>query len=503
MKKLLIILLLCPFLAHSQNGGIWTFANQRPVGASIFISPTAFPQTFTNTAGSPSGSQQINYSYNSIPANSGGVTLPSWMEGSLDNSTWNAGPFTSLQGSGIFYSRVKAATSAGTYGPSYVIFTATGAKSDSCLANATVTSGTHPTNVSSPPTLSFSTPVNTQSTNLIFTLNGNNLTGNDTVNAPAGFGVGTDGFNYTTQIILTQGGGTITQQIYTVLLSNTTPGSLSGYVITKSAGATPDSVAVSGTVTSSTGGDVSIGQFFMTLTAATPVTNFKNVIGGPDTATITNFDLANEAANNGVPVSLKFYSGTNRWNPLSGQHAAANAPQGATAVNAPASTYFSVATCGGYVYNQIQNYTGFALADTSAIVGGLTPGQLYTMIMMPSRAVTNRTMTFYIIDSTNNRVDSDATIDAGQNATHFYVMQNIVPDSRGTFKWAVTPRAGDGTSVAQYGFANAFVIIWQGSRKTGAMDQSVFYNYKRLDEYMYALNHPYHEPFYRSQPLEQ
>lgn len=135
MKKLCLALFLLPFAAIAQIPDYSRI--QAPIGPNIVVSPLTM--TFVDTSGSPSQSQPAAYGFNALTGGNGAISLPTWAEGSTDNGlTWH-GSFSSLvSGIGTLLVRVKSGNSNGSYGPSAVAFTATGATTVNLMISATV-----------------------------------------------------------------------------------------------------------------------------------------------------------------------------------------------------------------------------------------------------------------------------------------------------------------------------------------------------------------------------
>jgi hypothetical protein len=125
----------------------------------------------------------------------------------------------------------------------------------------------------------FTTALGTASAQQPVTVTGTELSGNVTATAPAGFEVSwTAGANFSVSQILTQTGGSITNVPLYIRMSGAALGSFSGVVTITSPGATAQTVAVSGTVT----------------TAATPnlparITGISPASGGAGAAILVHF----------------------------------------------------------------------------------------------------------------------------------------------------------------------------------------------------------------------
>ena len=96
----------------------------------------------------------------------------------------------------------------------------------------------------------FSTTAGTPSAAQTVSLSGSSLTGNITVTPPAGYEVSSDGITFSSSLSLTPVSGSVAATTISVRLSGASSGSFSGDVSFASTGATTQTRAVSGTVTS-------------------------------------------------------------------------------------------------------------------------------------------------------------------------------------------------------------------------------------------------------------
>ena len=96
----------------------------------------------------------------------------------------------------------------------------------------------------------FSTTAGTPSAAQTVSLSGSSLTGNITVTPPAGYEVSSDGITFSSSLSLTPVSGSVAATTISVRLSGASAGSFSGDVSFASTGATTQTRAVSGTVTS-------------------------------------------------------------------------------------------------------------------------------------------------------------------------------------------------------------------------------------------------------------
>jgi hypothetical protein len=96
----------------------------------------------------------------------------------------------------------------------------------------------------------FSTTAGTPSAAQTISVSGSSLTGNITITPPAGYQVSSDGITFSSSVSLTPVSGSVAATTISVRLSGASSGSFSGDVSFASTGATTQTRAVSGTVTS-------------------------------------------------------------------------------------------------------------------------------------------------------------------------------------------------------------------------------------------------------------
>lgn len=134
MKQLLFVLLSIPVFASAQIPDLSRI--QAPGAPNIIATPATI--SVTDTTGTPSQPQTINYSFNALTAANGAISMPSWAEGSIDGGfTWHSSFSSLASGAGTLLSRVKSSTAAGTYS-NVITFSAIGASSVTPTFNATV-----------------------------------------------------------------------------------------------------------------------------------------------------------------------------------------------------------------------------------------------------------------------------------------------------------------------------------------------------------------------------
>jgi hypothetical protein len=131
--------------------------------------------------------------------------------------------------------------------------TGTGSSRRIGLADLVISTGSIATptvNVTGSPFSAFSTTAGTPSAAQTVSVSGSSLTGNITVTPPAGYEVSSDGITFSSSVSLTPVSGSVAATTISVRLSGAAAGSFSGDVSFASTGATTQTRAVSGTVTS-------------------------------------------------------------------------------------------------------------------------------------------------------------------------------------------------------------------------------------------------------------
>jgi hypothetical protein len=131
--------------------------------------------------------------------------------------------------------------------------TGTGSSRRIGLADVVVSTGSIATptvNVTGSAFNAFSTTAGTPSAAQTVSVSGSNLTGNITITPPAGFEVSSDGTTYSSLVSLTPVSGSVAATTISVRLSGAAAGSFSGDVSFASTGATTQTRAVTGTVSS-------------------------------------------------------------------------------------------------------------------------------------------------------------------------------------------------------------------------------------------------------------
>lgn len=432
MKKLLLILFLLPLFCKAQ------------LDFSLIMKPASGPTVsidkgflvFSNQTGSPSAYQVINTVFSALTSSNGGITVPSFTEISLDNgSTWS-GTLSGLSNqSTAIRARSKGSNTAGSYGPTNIVFTIGGVSQQTCSITATVSSST-PTLTVTPSSIStFSTTTDAQSTSIPATVNGSNLLVNDTVNCPAGYVVSVDGGStFATAGIIFQTGGSINSYaIYYAIAGGQAIGNPSG-TSTHKAGAATANVSLSGTVTSSGASiDTTVEQFSFSLSTVAP-DSITEIWGHPNLANITVV-----GTHNYQPVT--FQSWEAKWDSLSGQNNATNTG-GVTSTT----TGVPVTILPGYWFENVPTRGAWNLTnDTMCTISGLNPAKHYKFIFYNQRNSANHLMTVHACDSIGFRhigLDT-ADIDAGLNTTALTTLKNLLPDASGKIRFGIKPKQGN------------------------------------------------------------
>ena len=429
MKRILAYLLvLSPILGWGQTRNIRNMV--QPVsGPTIAITPL-FLGPFSNQTGTASGTSPVTYSFSSLTGNNGSITLPSWAEGSINSGSTYAGSFSSLaNGSGTLLVRVKASTASGSYGPSNVVFSATGATTQNCSIQATV-SALSPSLTATPTSLTIpSTLFGTRSSSVSFNINGTNLTGiYDTVRAPANTNISIDGVNFFTSYLVPISGGTINNQVVYVVTTATAPvGTFSGNVAMTTPGISgPVNCAVSGTVTSST----TTYYFAFSHIQATVPSGFVNCYGDPFTGvrTFTN-----------GPLTLSSVA-TTSWHPYASDSAAYNTLGflGSTVPNFPDSVlrraWFNYSGPNHFGDSSVQG-----LGNKMIVISGCNTSHAYTIVVTYS-IITGFTATNKVrIVGASTYISS--LVNWSGNTSQYVTFTNVFSDGTGnlTFYFFTEP----------------------------------------------------------------
>lgn len=150
MKKLFLIILLgiIGLSARSQSIFMLTYTTTPTpvVNTSVITLPN-----FTNVSGTSPTAQTFTTSGINL-VTGGTVTCPSWMELSIDNSTWSTpNLFFSLSSGGFagqpitVYSRTQASTAPGSYSGNISVVSGTASKNVAVTATVSAASGSHDT----------------------------------------------------------------------------------------------------------------------------------------------------------------------------------------------------------------------------------------------------------------------------------------------------------------------------------------------------------------------
>jgi hypothetical protein len=149
----------------------------------------------------------------------------------------------------------------------------------------------------------FSTTAGTPSAAQTVSVSGSNLTGNITITPPAGYEVSSDGIAFSSSLSLTPVSGSVAAMTISVRLSGASAGSFSGDVSFASTGATTQTRAVSGTVTSAY--DAWAAGYSLTGASALPTADPDNdgLNNNNEYAFGTNPNVANAALMTATTIS--------------------------------------------------------------------------------------------------------------------------------------------------------------------------------------------------------
>ena len=402
MKKLLFLLFLSPILVKAQVPRVFQFINnQQPVVVSgPNINVTGFLNQFTNVTGTVSSTQLISFIGSNLTTNVSGALTGSGLEISSNNSSFGSTVSYTQSGgsaSGNVYLRVAAATGVGS-GSGWLILSSTGATPDSIAYSYTTSAvaslSISPTSLTLPTTASGTAGARDT---VIVTFAGTSIT---TSVPPTGTEVSVDGGNtYSTGTL-----GFSTGSPYKVMVriaAAASPGSISGNLTFNGSGVSPQSVALTGTVTNS----------------STP----------NDTI---NTNVWDSVRGFGQYVNAQW----NNWAPVSPSTGLTSAPQKyATGVQSPIT--ISV--------NQINDYAAngatYGNSNTLGYPAGVMAECLYNTTSNFTLTYANLTAGTYrveIISSTNagsgpfpavwtSGATSTSSIDAYNNQTNLVVLDNL------------------------------------------------------------------------------
>ena len=430
MKRIVILVFSLLALASIQAQGRLNLSNiVRPTtGPNIVIGNSSL-SPFTTTTGTASSTQSTTYNGTNLTANII-ITMPSGFEGSINGgSSYNTSLTATQSGgnaSGTLLVRVAASTSAGSYNNISITFASTGATTRSCAVSATVnpTSPFISGSVNSLPSLS--TLTGTASILDSFTVSGGNLTANALVTFPTGFEGTLNKTAYTSTVTLNQSGGTLTGQpvwVYTRIAASTGVGSYTDPVIITSTGATPDSIAITGTVSSSNDKDSIRVQFDSTSVAQSGWTIMR---GAPNLNVITA-----TGGNSGTITVSSISTSSNNWKPVTTVCAFPNngTPNGTVwnyAPNVMRECWFS--------YNDAYNASYPKIKISGLKTGGVTYTLKITSSISTSIAGFACDVDYRILGNSLYGPTVLAAQSGGvENTANSVTFTNIVPDGTGSF----------------------------------------------------------------------
>jgi hypothetical protein len=144
------------------------------------------------------------------------------------------------------YVRLKAGLSAANYDLENITIASTGATSKTVACSGSVTTTPTVTLSAASLTAFANTAAGANSTSSSFTASGSNLTGDITLTAPTNFQVSLDNSAFSSSVTLTQSSGTVSITLVYARYSPSGSGSYSGTITATSTGASNQTVAVSG-----------------------------------------------------------------------------------------------------------------------------------------------------------------------------------------------------------------------------------------------------------------
>lgn len=425
MKKLLFLLLVLPVFAFAQVAD-FSQIQIPPSSPLITISPnSAFSSTFTSVAPTPSGTQPITYLFQSLTGANGAIGLPSWAEGSIDGGLTYHASFSGLSSSsGTLLVRIAGATTAGSYGPTNVSFTATGATTQNCSASATVSPT--PTLTVSPTSLTgvtASAPSAGSASTITATFA--NPIGNFTVSTVAPLEVSVDGgTTYGTSKNFNSGSPLA---VKTRIAAGGTSGSGSTNVSFTGTSFTTVNVPVAWTITSGTVSDTLLVQIWDSVGHSGASGEFLNAAWNNWAVAAGVLTSANLKKTDGTVTGMQL--SVNSFNDMAGNGA----------------TYGNTNTMGfpaGVMVVSLYNTAGmtFTLTGIPATTGVKVDIVSSTAVGSGSPAY-NQTFT--------SGSSSQSLVNAYQNLTNLVQLDNLTPSS-GTITISVTPTSNIFTVVQAF-----------------------------------------------------
>jgi hypothetical protein len=427
MKKIVLyLILLIPLLGYGQTRNISNMV-QPTTSPTIVLSALSLT-AFTNQTGTASSTHSLTVTFNNT-SNAGAISVPSWAQVSVNGGSYSTS-FTGLaNGSYSLLVRVSASTASGSYGPSNIVFTGTGATTQNCSISATVSSAS-PTLSVSPTTVTIPATISgTQSSSVAFYVTGTNLPGTTiTAPAPANTLLSTDNSSFTTSVTIPISGGSVTNYpVYVVTPSSAAPGSYTGIIQLTTTGisGTVNDTA-NGTVNSSSG--VTLFYFSRTAKSAPTIsgTTTINVYGDPYYNVLTG-------SGNGITIS----TGNSRaWQAFGSPLVASNDSLGTTGWTNSAFPdslgYHGFFNASGS--NRLGDSTNQTLSNPNLTATGLSTSKAYTVKIY--QALNGRYSGFHsnihvtIVGSTT-QISSTYTLLNNNTAV---ITFTVTPDGTGTIR---------------------------------------------------------------------
>lgn len=409
MKKVIALLsmFLITLASYSQIIRLGLIADAPPVGPTISVSGNL--SAFTATAGTASSSQTFSVSGTNLSTNVLVSSPGSWLELSLNNSTWSSTVTAIVSGGSVvgqpllIFARVAAAATAGPQSGN-ITLASTGATTVNVAASATVNSASATLAASPTSITGLNATVGTAGTSQSFAVTFSNILGNVTVTSFVPVEISIDGgTTYASSQTFSTGSP---KTVKVRVASTATLGAVSGTITVSASGVTTQNVTVSGTVSSGgTSND----------TVQVNIWDSINNIGKVSLAApnFWNEWNINEITN---PVSFQFSYKTGAQSPITAQFDAINSYVDNTAgYNSGTTSGFPVGAFRVAVFNTTTPNT-LTLRNLPAATNG------YKLILISSRnTVTTRPNTFAVGATTQ-------TVDAKNNDTNV-VLDNLTPSS--------------------------------------------------------------------------
>lgn len=425
MKKLILYFaLLLPIVSFGQ-GIINSSSMNAPTTSTPTISPSVSSlAAFTANTGTPPTAKTFTLNGSNLTA-VGSLSCPAGYQASLDNSTFTntlSFPITGTQFTGqplTVYIRMTA-VSAGTFSGN-VSISSTGATTANIAVTGTVSTPTPGITVVGSFS-AFNTSAGTASGVQTQTVSGANLTADVVITAPSPLQVSLDNSAFGSTKTITHSGTTLPGQpvtVYFKIPSSASAGTLAGNVQYTSTGATTQSFAVSGTISSpATGFIIYVNQWDSVGSIGKVVSSEWNNWG------VTELNVATFTSQ-----FFKDTAGTQRTIYATIGNINSNLDQGA-GYNSGTTTGFPVLAFENAIYKDESS-------ETFTIKGVPTNANHYLIKIMCSRATsTDRNVTFTVHGTAIAQ-----TVNAKNNDT-FVVLDGVDPDGSGNIQIDITDATG-------------------------------------------------------------